>query len=59
MSEGLVFVAVPRLLIVVAFFVEEHRFWGTGTSVVVALRLRSCGLQALACVCSVLEIHGL
>lgn len=42
----------------VAFLVGEHGFWGTETSVVAALRLRSRGLQALVCACSVCENHS-
>ena len=51
---GLLFIAVCGLLIVVAFFVEEHglqarrlqQLWHVG-SAVVAHGLSSCGLRAL------------
>ena len=44
---GLLFIAVCGLLIVVASLVVEHGLWDTWASVVVALRLSSCGSQAL------------
>ena len=38
-GQGLLFVVVRGLLIVMTFLVEQHRLWGTQASVVVAHRL--------------------
>ena len=46
-ERGLLFVAVHRLLFVVAFLCCGARALGTQASVVVAHRLSSCGLRAL------------
>ena len=46
-SGGYSLVAVRGLLTVEASLVVEHRLWGTGTSVVVARGLSSCGSQGL------------
>lgn len=46
-EQGLLFVVVLRLLIVVASFVKEHGLQGTWASIVVAHRLSHCGSQAL------------
>ena len=46
-EEGLLFIAVCRLLIAVASPVAEHRLQGTWASVVVACGLSSCGSWAL------------
>ena len=45
--KGYSLVAVRGLLTVEASLVVEHRLWGTGTSVVVARGLSSCGSQGL------------
>ena len=44
---GLLFIAVPGLLIVVASLVAEHRTLGAWASVAVAHGLSSCGSWAL------------
>ena len=46
-EQGLLFVAVRGLLIVVASFVAEQGLESTRASVVVALGLSSCDTQAL------------
>ena len=46
-EQGLLFVAVRGLLIVVASLCCGAQAVGTQAAVVVALRLRSCGLRAL------------
>ena len=47
-QQGLLFVVVRRLLIVVASLVAEHGL-GAWASVVVACGLSSCGSRALEC----------
>ena len=46
-EQGLLFVAVHRLLIVVASLVAEHGLKGARASLVVARGLSSCGLRVL------------
>ena len=46
-EQGLLFVVVRGLLIAVASLVAEHGLLGAQISVVVALRLSSCGSRAL------------
>ena len=48
-ERGLLFIAVCRLLIVVASLVVEHGLLGAWASVVVACRLSSFGSRTLEC----------